>query len=532
MAIDNLALQIITDDLKAEMTSAYFDKPFALGPNQFAFPYHSGHSEENKGRGTFIISMDPSNPYISYSLDKFAKVTLTTPFFNTLKRLGGTQIKRISKVEGERIILIETQISAQTLDTVDSGYDLVIELFPQRPNIYFIPQPYNKVSALYKESGDVFSDRYIARGLSYLPPMKRTPLSKDTESEEEAMKYLSRSTGKLFEEYSALHGFKESLSALLDSKHLYLIDGIVEPFDFGRKDALPLQTKDIYSSYVTNQKELAKKMSYSALSETVKKLIAIAKKKKKHLEADLSAASARLDYKDYGQELFLHQTEYVRGMDHMDVDNFHILLDKKKDAVQNANDYFKKYRKAKSAYQTLGPLIEKSQAEISYLESKLLEISKGGNEDILELKQELAEEGYLRDKNNNPIKAKHSGRQIVPHYLKSDTYKIGFGLNAYQNEELTFKIATNEAIFLHVKDHPGSHVVILAGDSPETRLLAAELSLYLSEMEEGDVMVAPVRKVKKNKEKRGLVNVLEYKLITLHTLRSSSVAMFEKLLKE
>jgi predicted ribosome quality control (RQC) complex YloA/Tae2 family protein len=530
MALDNLALETICSDLQSEMENAYFDKPFALGLNQFALPYHSGHNKENKGRGTFIISMDPSNPYVSFSLEKFAKVSLNTPFFNTLKKLSGVCIKRISKFRGERIVLIETEIVSKTIETIDTGYDLVIELFPQRPNIYFIPQPYNKVSALYKESGDVFSARYIARGLPYLPPPNREPLTSSAKGEKEVLNCLSRSTGRLFADYEKEVGFRKALSDLLSSRHLYLLNNSLEPFSFGRQEAKLIETKDIYGVFVKDQKELAKRMSLSSLEEEIKKLIGIAKKKKEHLEEDLEASKSRLNYMDCGQELYLHQTEYKPGLSSMDLDGLHIVLDPHKNLVGNANSYFKKYRKAKLAYQTLGPLIEKAEAEIDYLSAKLLEIDKGTNEDILELKQELTEEGYFKD-NKQLRGSKKPLHQIVPHYLKNNDYKIGFGMNAYQNEELTFKIASKESVFLHVKDGPGSHVVILAGDSEKTRLLAAELALFLSDKDEGDVIVAPLSKVKKSKEKKGLVNLLEYKLLTLHSIRPDSKKMFEEALR-
>jgi predicted ribosome quality control (RQC) complex YloA/Tae2 family protein len=530
MAIDNLALETIAADLYKEMTGAFFDKPFSLGPDQFALPYHGGPDKENGGRGTFIVSLSPSNPFLSYSYGKFAKVALNTPFFNSLRKLAGSQITNVSKLRGERVVWIETRVGGKEIETLDTGYDLIIELFPQRPNAYLVPQPYNKISSLYKDTGDVFKDRYMARGLPYLPPEKREPLSSQTPDIEEAKKFLSRSTGRLFEEYASAVGFAQALKDLLDSRSLYIIGKEIEPFSFGKKEARPLKTEDIYASYVSDQKSLAKGLAEAGLREELKKACETAKKKKEHLEEDLQASKTRLAYKDFGQELFLHQTEIQPGLAYVDLDGMHIPLSPKLSPVENANLYFKKYRKAKSASEVLGPLIQQAQDEIDYLQGKLFELEKGGSEDVLELKEELGEEGYLKGKE----KKNYSGRkknQAAPHYLKSASYKIGFGMNAYQNEELTFKTAQDSDIFLHVKDYPGAHVVILYGDSPETRLLAAELTLYLSDLDSGDVMAAPVRKVKKNRSKKGLVNVLEYKLITIHKIRDSSIPLFRQALR-
>lgn len=528
MAIDNLALETIASDLQDELSGAFFDKPFALGPGQFAFPYHAGANKENGGRGTFIICMNPSEPFVAFSFDKFAKVSLNTPFFNSLKKLAGCQVKQISKLRGERILIIETSVSQKSIETLDSGYDLIIELFPQRPDIYLLNQPTNRIFSMYKDSGDVLKDRYMSRGLPYLPPQNRLPLTASVSSLDEALTFLSRSTGKLFKEYSEKVSYQKALQDLLASRQNYLIEGGIEPFSFGLKEAKPIKTSAIYGAFVTNQKELAKSLSQTALNVEIKKALNVAIKKKEHLEEDLKASKSRLVYMTYGQEIFLHQTELEKGQAYADLDGCHIVLDKAKDPVANANAYFKKYRKAKSASEILGPLILKTEAEISYLSTKLLEVEKGTNEDILQLKGELAEEGFLKaDKSSSPLSHKRL-EKAQPHYLVSPTYKIGFGMNAYQNEELTFNIAKKDDLFLHVKDSPGSHVVILEGDSQESEDLAAELALYLSDLQEGDIMLTKVSKVKKNHEKRGLVNLLEYKTVTLHKIRPASLALFNK----
>ncbi|MCI2069626.1 MAG: NFACT family protein [Bacilli bacterium] len=530
MAIDNLALEIISADLFKEMKGAFFDKPFALGENQFALPYHGGRKEHNSGRGTFIVSLDPSNPFISYSYNKFTKVNLNTPFFNSLRKLAGSQIVNVSKLVGERIVFLETKNNVNQLETLEEGYQLIIELFPQRPNAYLINEPGDRISSLYKENGDVFQERYMARNLPYLPPPKRETLSLKAASLEEAEKFLSRSTGRLFKAYAEKVSFPIALKELLSSKSLFLINGNVEPFSFQMAEAKPLTTERIYNSYITDQKKLAHNLSEASLIMDLKKAVEIAEKKKSHLEEDLQAAKNKLSYMDFGQELLLHQTEYEKGMESMDVDGYHIPLDKKLDAVNNAKAYFHKYHKAKAALEVLSPLILKTQDEISYLKGKLLEAEKGNGEDILELKEELYEEGYLKAKEKRQRPSFKEGK-ASPHYLVGPDYKIGFGMNAYQNEALTFKIAKPDDLFLHVKDYPGAHVVILSREDDQTALLAAELALFLSDLNQGEVISAPVRKVKKNKTKRGLVNVLEYESLIIRKIRESSLALFKENLK-
>lgn len=533
MALDNLSLQIIADDLNDRMSGAFFDKPFGLGEKFFALPYHSSKSAENSGRGTFIFSLDSSNPFPCYSFDKFTKVNLNTPFFNALKVLAGTKIKKVKKVIGERIIYISTEVNSEQLDTINTGYDLIIEFFPQRANAYLLPQPYDKITTQFKDSGDVLKDRYMSRGLPYILPPARPSLSNKAQSEEEVETYLSRSTGQLFKKYQAEVGFKVALDNLLNSKQLYIIDRSIEPFNFNLKEAIKINTDQLFNYYVKDQKDQARKIALSSLNDELLKALKVYTKKKKNLEEDLKAAKGKLNFKDYGQILFLYQTEYIKGQKSLDKDGYHIPLDPSKDIVTNANAYFKKYKKAKAAYETLGPLIIKTTDEITYIQSKILELSKGTSEDILQLKAELAESGIFKEKKSIfNAKKIQKARSSDPHYLKSNDYKIGFGMNAYQNEELTFKIAPRDSLFLHVFNCPGAHVVILYGMNDENvRLLAGELALFLSDKQEGDVSISPINKVKKNKEHRGLVNLLEYKLMTIRKIRPESIALFEKALR-
>ena len=532
MAIDNLGLTTITNKVNKELENGFLETPISLSTSQFAFTYHRGNNTSNKGRGTFIISLDPSNPFICYSYDKYSKINSSSPFSVSLKKLSGCLVKRIYKVSGERIVIIDLETSNNDVLSLNTGYQVVIELFPQRPNCYIIDLPSNQVSSLYKEKSDVFSERYTSRGLPYVLPEKRNPISKDINNLEEAKKYLSRSTYNNFEKYVKGQDFKLKLSNLLDSKNLYLIDNKIEPFDFGNPKAKEINVEDIYSFYVKDQKGLAKKSNQSELLNKLNHLISLTTKKTDNLQKDLVKAKTHIKYMEYGQELFLHQTEYKKGMTSMDVDGFHIPLDPKVGIITNANKYFKKYHKSKAALLILGPLIEKTQYETTYLKGKLLQIDKGSFNDIKELKVELELEGYLKAKpKKHEATKKGSIKKSNPHYLKSNDYKIGFGMNALQNESLTFEIAPRTCSFLHVANYPGAHVVILEGDNNETRLLAAELALYLSNLGSGDVQITPVKKVKKNKTKLGLVNLLEYKLISLKKIRPESIKLFEQSIK-
>ena len=152
----------------------------------------------------------------------------------------------------------------------------------------------------------------------------------------------------------------------------------------------------------------------------------------------------------------------------------------------------------------------------------------------MELKSELLEEGYIREaqgKKNN-IKKVNRRKAYEPHYLNVNGGRIGFGMNGLQNEELTFQVAGKDDLFVHVKDYPGSHVVVLEGkENPEVVDLAMELALYLSHLDSGEVYLAKRKYVKKNPSRIGLVNILKYEVKVVKYIRKESLNLFRKELK-
>ena len=125
---------------------------------------------------------------------------------------------------------------------------------------------------------------------------------------------------------------------------------------------------------------------------------------------------------------------------------------------ENAKKYFDKYNKLKRTYEALSQLTLETKAEIEHLESisNSLDIALK-EEDLVQIKEELIESGYIRRKGGSK-KVKITSRPF--HYLSSDGYDIYVGKNNFQNDELTFKFAVGNDWWFHAKGIPGSHVVV------------------------------------------------------------------------
>ena len=352
-----------------------------------------------------------------------------------------------------------------------------------------IAYPYGKIVSLYHEHTDIEKGIYLTRNAIYNYPLTRKPLPLERQDPEEARPYLPNATLRYLKQYVQKgHDLKDTLKARKESSSLYVYKKDILSFSFGLEGVKEVKVEDLYSCFVQDQKEVARLEKVKELLNLIHKAIKNNKKKEINLEQDLNTAKDRRKYLTYGQRIYQYQAEISKGDKVLERDGESIPLNPRLDAPHNANYYFKKYQKAKAALVILKDLIEKCKEDSLYLEKKEREIVDGTPRDIRELKSELLEEGYIKEKQGRntvyKVSKKHS---YDPHYLIVPEGKIGFGRNGLQNEELTFKQARKEDTFLHVKDYPGAHVVILEGKGDEILRLAGELCLYLSHLSSGTI---------------------------------------------
>jgi len=196
-----------------------------------------------------------------------------------------------------------------------------------------------------------------------------------------------------------------------------------------------------------------------------------------------------------------------------------IPMDKNKTPIQNAQQYYKKYSRAKNAVEKLKNQISESREELTYLEGLLDSLDKSTDEsDLEEIRQELIEQGYIkktsRDKKRSQVSSKPH------HFISSDGFDIFVGKNNYQNDQLTLKTADHNDIWLHTKNIPGSHVIIKTNGRqvPENTLYEAGiLAAYFSKAKDSSqvpVDYCPRKNVKKPKSARpGMVIYERYNTI-------------------
>jgi len=208
--------------------------------------------------------------------------------------------------------------------------------------------------------------------------------------------------------------------------------------------------------------------------------------KRNRLNEDLAATGRAEELQKYGELLTTYLFQLEKGMrvatvvDYYDEDGatIEIPLDPLKTPNENAQRYYKRYNKLKVAKVEVQKQIELNDAEIAYLETLVAQLDVASPADIVEIREELADGGYLRQKRQ---KKKANPKISLEAYTSSTGTDFFVGKNNTQNDHLTFKFARRDEIWLHVKDIPGSHVIIRSDEPDETTLLeAATVAAYFS----------------------------------------------------
>lgn len=172
----------------------------------------------------------------------------------------------------------------------------------------------------------------------------------------------------------------------------------------------------------------------------------------------------------------LHRVE--RGADHVELVNYYdpecktvrIPLDPALSPSRNAQKYYKEYRKAQTAERVLSEQIAAGEEELRYLESVSDALSRAASSrEVEELRYELADAGYLRLGGSQKRRPAPLGPLT---YRSEDGYTILVGRNNQQNDQLTLRMARGDDLWLHVRNIPGSHVIVLTkGTTPPARTI-------------------------------------------------------------
>ena len=467
--------------------------------------------KNNGGQVRMIMSADASLPLL-YLTQENKTSPMTAPNFCMLlrKHLQNARIVAVNQPMGlERIVKLQLE-HLNELGDLCTKY-LVIELMGKHSNIIFYDDQNVIIDSIKHISGMVSSVREVLPGREYFIPNTQDKEDPLTASKEEIHRVLTAVSRPVFK---AIYGSFTGISPCIAHEICYraVVDadkpsGELTEAEMDAVCSIFLQImKDVKEgSFVPNVVyENSQPVEYAAvrltsyaddrvvLYDSMSELIehyyaeknivtrirqrsvdlrrvvqtAMERNVKKYdLQVkQLEDTQKREKYRIYGELLNTYGYGAEEGAKSLEALNYYtnemitIPLDPTLTAGENAKKYFDKYQKLKRTYDALTTLTQETKEEIEHLASisTALDIAQK-EEDLVQIKEELIESGYIRRKGGTK-RVKITSKPF--HYISSDGFDIYVGKNNYQNEELTFKFATGNDWWFHAKGMPGSHVIV------------------------------------------------------------------------
>lgn len=467
--------------------------------------------KNNRTQYRLFLSASASLPLI-YLTGENKQGPLTAPNFCMLlrKHIGSARILSVTQPGLERILIFELEHLNELGDICRKK--LIVEIMGKHSNIIFCQEDDTIIDSIKHISANMSSVREVLPGRTWFIPHtqdKMDPLSMSREAFTETV--FGKNLPVFKAVYTSLTGFspliaeelcvrsgidpkrqaqeleeteKETLWQTMDN----LVDRIRRQ-DFSPVIVYQEEEPLEFAAFPLTKYQDQKSVSYESISQvlesyySMKNKITLIRQKSADLRRIVTTAIERTSkkyelqqkqqkdtekkekYRIYGELLNTYGYHLEEGARSLEALNYYtnemitIPLDEHLSAAENAKKYFDRYTKLKRTEEALNELLEETRSDLEHLESIRTSLDIALDEDdLVEVREELMEYGYLRRKGSSGKKKKIVSRPF--HYRSSDGFDIYVGKNNFQNDELSFKIASGNDWWFHAKGQPGSHVIV------------------------------------------------------------------------
>lgn len=426
------------------------------------------------------------------------------------KHIVGGRVASIRQVLADRILEIEIEHRDELGDPARKK--LICEFMGKHSNLIFVDEGGRIIDSARRVNDQISSVREVLPGLRYELPPAHGKLNYDSVTADALYDAMAGMNGRLHkliaQTVSGMStqtarelafraaGSEEAHSDEIDLRaccqsiadNLRAIPGHVAPavlldddgapldivaFEYRsrahlRAERYPTISEAADAFYRTRDMNERIQQKSAAIHRTLKKNIERLERKLALQREALLGSERMEEYRLKGELLTANLHLAQKGMKSVDLPNYYepdmpqltVELDEKLSPGQNAQKYFKLYQKARNAKTLAAEQIEKTSAELNYLEGQMDNLSKCREEsELYELRQELEKFGYVK-----PNRSRRQMKQLPPSKPMKFTAPSGrvvlVGKNNLQNDKLTFTAQPDE-VWLHAKDMPGSHVIIV-----------------------------------------------------------------------
>lgn len=479
-----------------------------------------------KKRQKLLISTHPLYNRIQFTETENKPNMELTHFLSILRKyLDGAIIHGIKQSGLDRIVTIS--LSYRDDMGVIQELKIVLEMLGRNANMVLIDTNDSVIDAFRRTGNFQNNQRVIAPGALYEMPesLNKTNISELSITDKNhsiRQKYegISPVLEKEITQRLNHQNPEEIVNILLNSNEMYVYDNDYHVLKLTHLDK-PYQTFSLMEGLDAFYEELAEKERLRFythdIMRVVKRELKRANSKLPRLLDDLDTAHHSEHLREKGELLLSYHTQAKSGLKSVELSNWDdeivsIELKEHLNGIQNANDYFKRYKKAKTSLQYLEKQIEITQDRINYFTSLKNQTEMASIEDALEIREELENEGLIRKQKRKQSKSKRPN-YIVVEYNPSTT--IFIGKNNIQNDQITFKLAKKEDLWFHAAHTFGSHVILKTDKVTDDLMeLCAIFAAYYSKSRDSQNVEVHYTKAKNLKKipggKPGMVRMSQF----------------------
>lgn len=509
MALDGIFLRHIKNEIESQALGARVSQIYQPNREELIFGLRTFG-----GNKKLLLSARANSPRINFCVNT-PENPAQPPMFCMLlrKRIGGGKLVSVRQNDCDRVIMLDFECVNELGDTV--MITVVCEIMGMYSNIIIVDSNGVIIDSLKRVDLTMSSKRLVLPNIKYELPEPQDKLNILTcEASEIADRIknldgempLNKALLKVVQgvspivcreiEYRVLEGATNRIEGVLLDKLTDELDRLKnitaeckgEPYVIYREDGktmdfcfMPIKqysgfatvekaesfSELLDSYYETRDRRERMKVKTQSLTKLLTNTIERIARKISKQQAELDRCQNREHLRICGDLLQANLYRIQRGAEYADVENYYdehnavmrIKLNPAISPAANAQKYYKDYQKAKNAEIMLSEQIRKGRTELDYIES-VLDVSQRAEteKEISQIKEELAEQGYLHSNRN---KSKKQTALPPLEFTSSDGFKILVGRNNKQNDKLTLKTAAKNDMWLHTKDIHGSHTIIL-----------------------------------------------------------------------
>lgn len=474
---------------------------------------------QNRKNHQLLLSIHPSFTRMHLTNKKYDN-PFDPPMFARVfrKHIEGGIVKAVRQIGNDRRVEIDVQSKDEIGDTIYRT--IILEIMGKHSNLILVDDNRKIIEGFKHLTPNTNQYRTVMPGFQYEAPPTQNKINPFEISGVEALKYIDFNSGKIARQLlNHFEGFSPLITNEIANRRQFMttqtlpeaFDEVLEEIqgeptpvfhknhESGKEDFYFMKLDQFYDDIVLydslhdlldryydarGERERVKQRA-NDLVKFVQQQLHKSQNKLSKLIDEREGTKEKEQQQLFGELITANIYRIEQGDESLTALNYYngeevtIPLNPTKSPAVNAQNYYKKYNKLKTREYELQHQIQLTKENIDYFESIEQQLAHISVDEIDDIRDELADQGFMKQRKQSKKKKKQTMQ--IQAYTSTDGDTILVGKNNKQNDYLTNKQAKKHHLWFHTKDIPGSHVVILSDEpSEETIKEAAMLSAYFS----------------------------------------------------